>query len=223
MCGRYTLATQLDLLADRFGADPGPVRHTPRYNIAPGQVVPIVMIDSKPQIAMMRWGLVPYWAKDESIGYRMINARSETLAEKPSFRKPLESRRCLVPADGFFEWRQEGSGKRKTPMRFRLKNHEVFGFAGLWDRWRQPDGEMLQTFTIITTDANELVGKVHDRMPVIMPQEAERTWLSSEKVDTKSLLALLTPYPAELMESYQVGELVSSPKNDSPECIQPVG
>jgi putative SOS response-associated peptidase YedK len=223
MCGRYTLATQLDLLADRFGIDPGPVSHTLRYNVAPGQTVPVVISDSGRNLSMMRWGLVPHWAKDESIGYKMINARAETVGEKPSFRKSLESRRCLVLADGFYEWLKPGPGRRKTPIRFVLRDRQPFGFAGLWDRWLRPDGESLLTFTIITTDANEIVRPVHDRMPVILHREDESMWLHGEAGNTAPPVGLLRPYPAVLMESYAVSGLVSSPQNDSPACIEPAG
>jgi putative SOS response-associated peptidase YedK len=222
MCGRYTLATQLDLLADRFGFETGSVSYQPRYNVAPGQDMPVVISDGGGRLAMMRWGLVPYWAREESIGYRMINARAETLAEKPSFKKSLQSRRCLVLADGFYEWRKQLPGKRKTPMRFVLRNRRPFGFAGLWDSWRQPDGEPLRTFTIITTSANEIVRPVHDRMPVILRPEDEDLWLNGESEGSEVLTNLLRPFAAELLEAYEVSWEVSSPSNDSPACIEPV-
>ncbi len=222
MCGRYTLATQLELLEPRFGVDAGSAPSIPRYNIAPGQMVPVVSVEHGRNLTMMRWGLVPSWAKDKSVGYRMINARAETVAEKPSFRKALESRRCLVPADGFFEWRKEQGGRVKTPVRFVLKDRSLFAFAGLWERWKQPDGKDLLTYTIITTEANELVRPVHDRMPVILGRDDEGRWLEKPTGKGKPPVELLAPFPADMMEVYEVSTAVNSPKNDIPACIQPV-
>ncbi|MEK7214662.1 MAG: SOS response-associated peptidase, partial [Chloroflexota bacterium] len=169
---------------------------------------------------VMRWGLVPSWAKDPSVGYRMINARAETVGEKPSFRQALLKRRCLVPADGFFEWR--GAGKMRVPLRFTLKSGELFAFAGLWEGWRQPDGEWLHTCTIITTAPNDLVTRIHDRMPVILRRDAEDVWLDPKMIDVALLRGMLVPYPTAEMEARQVSTLVNSPQNDSPECIEPV-
>ncbi|HVP07068.1 MAG TPA: SOS response-associated peptidase [Candidatus Acidoferrum sp.] len=222
MCGRYTLATQLELLEPRFGVDAGSAQHIPRYNIAPGQMVPVVTAENGRMLSMMRWGLVPSWAKDESVGYRMINARAETVAEKPSFRKALESRRCLVPADGFFEWRKELGGSVKTPVRFVLKDRSLFAFAGLWERWKQPDGKDLLTYTIITTGANELVRPIHDRMPVILGRSDEGRWLDVSTGKGKGPVDLLAPFPASEMEVYEVSTAVNSPRNDVPACIEPV-
>lgn len=196
----------------------------PRYNIAPSQNAPVVMVEGEgKRLRMMRWGLVPSWANEAAIGNRMINARSETLAEKPSFKKSLKQRRCLVLADGFYEWQAPKEGKgRKTPMRILLKSREPFAFAGLWDIWKDPDGEELLSFTIITTQANDLIKGIHERMPVILAPEEEEIWLKSGPDETARLLSLLDPYPAKAMDVYEVSTAVNSPSNDRKECIEPV-
>jgi putative SOS response-associated peptidase YedK len=167
----------------------------------------------------MRWGLVPLWAQKPAIGNQMINARCETLDQRPSFKQLLGSRRCLVPADGFFEWRRVGKGK--IPMRVRMKDQRPFTMAGLWDVCRDPDGEELYTFTIITTDANKLLRPRHDRMPLILDPLAARQWLDPIFTSFRMLSALMQPFPSELMETYEVSRLVNDPKNDSPACIDP--
>jgi putative SOS response-associated peptidase YedK len=172
------------------------------------------------ELKVMRWGLVPFWAKDESIGNRMINARSETAREKPAFKNLLSRRRCLVLADGFYEWKKLGP-KGKQPYYFRLQSKEPFAFAGLWDQWRPSTGDPLQTFTILTTQANDCVSPIHDRMPVILLSEAVSSWTEPEEQDPSRLQELLQPLPANQMECYPVGSLVNSPRNDSPLCIQP--
>jgi len=219
MCGRFTYAKEFREIRIRYNVERDFPLFRPRYNIAPGQEVAVVFNrDGGRSLGMMHWGLIPSWAKDPSIGNKMINARAETLSEKPSFKRLIAKRRCLVLSDGFYEWRKEG--KRKAPMRIRLKTGEPFGFAGLWDSWRKPDGSDLQTFTIITTEANELLKPIHDRMPVILPEEAEQQWLGFDVKDTSELLSLLKPYPSDLMEAYDVSLLVNSPRNDLPECIE---
>ena len=169
----------------------------------------------------MRWGLIPSWAKSASIGSRMINARAETVAERPSFRTALRRRRCLVLADGFYEWQRNGAGRR--PMRITMASGEPFAFAGLWDVWRDPRGETVRSCTIITTAANDLLSSIHDRMPVILPREMESLWLDHAMQDPAALTGVLTPYPVELMEVYEASTLVNSPSNDSPEVVVPVG
>lgn len=220
MCGRYTQATDPAKLAQRFRLEPPGPGIGRRYNIAPTQDAPIVTNDDPKHLCLMRWGLVPSWAKDAAIGNRMINARAETLAEKPSFRKPLERRRCLVLADGFYEWRKE-AGSANIPIRFVLKSREPFAFAGLWDTWRAPDGKELVSFTIVTTEANELLRPVHDRMPVILRREDEERWLDPDLKDSARLLPLLRPYAAAEMEAYEVSMLVNSPRNDVLACAAP--
>ena len=220
MCGRFTLIADPSTIQARFRIimDRG---YQPHYNIAPTHGVLTVGIHRGERTGeVMRWGLVPSWAKDPSVGYRMINARAETVGEKPSFRQALLKRRCLVPADGFFEWR--GAGKMRVPLRFTLKSGELFAFAGLWEGWRQPDGEWLHTCTIITTAPNDLVTRIHDRMPVILRRDAEDVWLDPKMIDVALLRGMLVPYPTAEMEARQVSTLVNSPQNDSPECIEPV-
>jgi putative SOS response-associated peptidase YedK len=195
----------------------------PRYNIAPTQSVIVVGDDGERYLKQMRWGLIPSWAKDESIGNRMINARAETIAEKPAFRAALKKRRCLIPADGFYEWKKgETSKAPKQPFCIRLKSKEPFGFAGLWEHWTSPDGEEVLSCTIITTEVNELLKEVHHRMPVILPREAEAVWLDPKIQDTDKLLPLLKPYPSDEMEFYPVDRIVNSPANDTPDCIVPI-
>jgi putative SOS response-associated peptidase YedK len=191
----------------------------PRYNIAPSQEVPIIV---RNEVKPMRWGLVPSWAQDPSIGQRMINARAETLLEKPSFKQLVPTRRCLVPADGFYEWRREGN--RKVPMWIHLKNRVPFVFAGLWDCWLDRDsGSQLHTFTIVTTNANALLRPIHDRMPVIYDREMGQQWLDGPfSASDTFLIAVLQPLPSELMQAHEVSTLVNSPENDTAECIQPV-
>ena len=225
MCGRITLSTDKDDLQSRWGfIDPSGVLDLikPRYNIAPSQNSPTLVVkEDRRVLVMMRWGLVPFWAKEASIGYKMINAKSETLAEKPSFRKPFKEKRCLVLADGFYEW-EKTDKKNKVPYRFVLKNRQPFAFAGLWDVWKTPEGDTLLSFTIITTRANELMERIHDRMPVILNEKDEAKWLDPEFKDTDKLSSLLQPYPSEQMVAYKVSTIVNSPKNDTPSCIEPV-
>lgn len=225
MCGRITLSTDKDDLQSRWGfIDPSGVLDLikPRYNIAPSQNSPTLVVkEDRRVLVMMRWGLVPFWAKEASIGYKMINAKSETLTEKPSFRKPFKEKRCLVLADGFYEW-EKTDKKNKVPYRFVLKNRQPFAFAGLWDVWKTPEGDTLLSFTIITTRANELMERIHDRMPVILNEKDEAKWLDPEFKDTDKLSSLLQPYPSEQMVAYKVSTIVNSPKNDTPSCIEPV-
>lgn len=221
MCGRYTQTADHTKIAERFHLEPPGPGIAQRYNIAPTQDAPVIANDTPKQLRLMRWGLVPVWAKDVAIGNRMINARAETLAEKPSFKKPLERRRCLVLADGFYEWRI-AAGRAKIPVRIVLKSREPFAFAGLWDLWRSPEGREVATFTIITTRANEFLKPIHDRMPAILRPEDEGKWLAAGSVDAATLVPLLRPYPTEKMEAYEVSTLVNSPKNDIPECLVPL-
>jgi putative SOS response-associated peptidase YedK len=223
MCGRYTLATNLDQLQGRFSFQGENLEIQPRYNVAPTQEVLTVTSNDEHQnrAEYMRWGLIPSWAKEASVGARMINARAETLAEKSSFRRALQKRRCLVLADGFYEWKS--AGKSKTPFYLALRTREPFGMAGLWETWKAPSGEWVHSCTIITTTSNTLIEPIHNRMPVILSRETENAWLDQDIGDPGFLMELLGPYPSEEMEAYQVSTLVNSPANETSECIAPVG
>jgi putative SOS response-associated peptidase YedK len=194
----------------------------PRYNIAPTQLIATVANNNREELDLFRWGLVPSWAKDAAIGNRLINARAETLAEKPSFRAAYRRRRCLILADGFYEWQANPLGGAKTPYLVRLESGGPFAFAGLWEIWSAPDGSRLLSCTIITTRPNELVAPIHKRMPVILPPEAYDRWLSAEEEPSERLQPLLGPYPAEEMVAYPVSRVVNNPANDIPECVIPV-
>ena len=216
MCGRYTLTTDMQTIAQTFGVA-STLEASPRYNIAPSQEVVGILSNGSAHLDWLQWGLIPSWAKDASIGSKMINARAETLAEKPSFKRLLRSRRCLIVADGFYEWKKENTGK--TPMYITLKDHSPFAFAGLWDLWHSPDGQELRTCTIVTTDANALVAPIHDRMPVILPADARELWLDSQLHDEQALLPLLKPYDANEMVARAVSRLVNNPKSEGAELI----
>ncbi len=221
MCGRYTQTAELQELVERFGIDEPGIALAPRYNLAPSQDAPVVGVNPKTPAArtlrLMHWGLVPHHAGDRA--RPIINARAETLARRPAFRGLLSKRRCLVPADGFYEWRREG--RLRSPMRFTLRGGGPFAFAGLWDRWLQPDGTPLYSFTIVTTSPNSLLEPVHNRMPVILRPEDEARWLDPASADPATLSPLLKPFPTQRMEGYRVSRVVNSPVNDSPECIAP--
>jgi putative SOS response-associated peptidase YedK len=220
VCGRFTLTTNLGAIAKRFGISRFLEEVGPRYNVAPTQSVIVVNDDGTRHLAEMRWGLIPSWAKEAAIGNRMINARAETVATKPAFRMALRKRRCLVVADGFYEWQL--LGRRKQPVYIALKSREPFGFAGLWETWTAPDGDEIKTCTMITTEANELLKPIHDRMPVILMREAEGVWLDPTIQDPAVLLPLLTPYPAEEIEWYPVSTRVNNPDYDFLGCIVPL-
>jgi putative SOS response-associated peptidase YedK len=223
MCGRFTASFEFREIRIRWNLQRDFPLFAPRYNIAPSQEVPVIVrTKDSNEIKRMRWGLVPSWSQDPSIGQRMINARAETLLEKPSFKQLVATRRCLVPADGFYEWRREG--KHKVPVWIHLKNREPFAFPGLWDYWRDPAGDKeLYSFTIITTEPNALLRPIKNRMPVIYDREMGQRWLDGPFGGSpKILLAVLQPLPSELMEAHDVSPLVNSPENDSAACIQPV-
>jgi putative SOS response-associated peptidase YedK len=221
MCGRFALKAPPRSIQEHF--------HlleisdlSPRYNVAPSQSVAVIRHFPQhpfPRLDMLRWGLIPGWASDMKIGYRMINARGETLAQKPSFRTAYKKRRCLVAADGFYEWSHAGG--QKQPFYVHLKSGDVFGFAGLWESWNNPEGGILESCTIITSAANALIGKIHDRMPVILSPEHYEAWLHYT-TPAQTLQQLLVPYPADKMETYRVGSEVNNPKNDTPGCIKPL-
>ena len=219
MCGRYSLIADLGELARRFEFDGDWLAFESAYNIAPTQDVLTVVGGETRRGGFMRWGLVPWWAKDVSIGSRMINARAETVAEKPAFRDALRRRRCLVIADGFYEWQRTGDSRR--PMRVVIRSGEPFAFAGLWSVWKDPDGNRVPSCAIITTTANDLLRPVHDRMPVVLPREIEAFWLDDSVEDPGALRSVLNPYPNDEMEAYEVSSLVNSAANDGPEVIEP--
>ncbi len=222
MCGRFTLTHDINAVARAFHVPvPAPLesgaQSGARYNIAPTQNVVTLMENGSTHLDLLRWGLIPSWAKDESIGSKMINARAETLAEKPSFKRLLRSRRCLIVADGFYEWKKEHGGK--TPMYITMKDGELFTFAGLWDTWKNADGEQLRTCTIITTDPNELVSTIHNRMPAIIAPAARTAWLDPALHDEQALVPLLKAYDNDAMQARPVSRLVNNPQYDSAELI----
>ncbi|MEW6179023.1 MAG: SOS response-associated peptidase [Chloroflexota bacterium] len=222
MCGRFTLALDPEVLREAFGLVETPAMWTPRYNIAPTQPVAVITDFAQPKLDFMRWGLVPSWAKDISIGQKLINARAETIREKPSFRSAFSRRRCLIPADGFYEWKKAGRAVRSgaEPYYFRLKGGLPFVFAGLWEVWHSPEGDELKSCTIITTEANELVRNIHERMPVMF--EIEEGWRWLQPLPVEDLLAMLKPFMAEKMEAYPVSRVVNDPNQDVPLCVQPL-
>jgi len=219
MCGRFELHSAFEIIARLFGLSGFSGTMPAGYNIAPGQDIAIIVNeDGKNRLTTCHWGFVPAWAKELKEGYKMINARAETIAEKPSFQQAFLHQRCLVIADGFYEWKNEGGGK--TPVYVRLRNGRPFGIAGLYSLWTSPEGEKICTGTIITTDANETVRPVHDRMPVITPPDKIDLWLDPDAHEKEKLLPVLKPYPDEELELYEVSTRVNSPKNDSAENIQ---
>ena len=220
MCGRFSATFSFREIKVRWNLYRD-LSFEPRYNIAPSQTVPVIVRNGDHNEAtLMKWGLIPSWAPDPSVGNRMINARAETLLEKPSFRNLVSQRRCIIPADGFYEWRREGNGK--VPVWIHLKKKEPFAFAGLWDSWRPQEGDVLNTFTIITTEPNSLLRPIHNRMPVICDAAMGRQWLEHSFERAMTLAAVLRPWPSEYMEACDVSSFVNSPENDSPECIQSV-
>jgi putative SOS response-associated peptidase YedK len=218
MCGRYRLSRRKQLIQEYFDTSEE-VDWEPRYNIAPSQRVGIIRQDrAKPErrFSLARWGLIPYWAKDSSIGYKLINARSETVTSKPAFREAFERRRCLIPADGFYEWKREG--QTKQPFHFGLQDDSLFAFAGLWDRWKDASGQMVESCSILTTTPNSLLADVHNQMPVILSPEHYDLWLDPGFKRTEAFKEMLSPFDATLMKRYPVSSRVSFVKNDDPEC-----
>ena len=220
MCGRYALHSDPETLRQRFGADP-PADLFPRYNVAPTQSIPLLrQEEGHRRFRLARWGLIPHWAKERNTGYSTINARAETVASKPAFRSAFRHRRCLIPADGFYEWQPRPGSKVKQPWFIALRDRAPMAFAGLWERWQSPDGESVESCSIIVTDTNALMQPIHDRMPVILAPADWDTWLDPDTKDTAALQALLQPYPAEAMEAWPVSTRVNHPGNDSRECLE---
>jgi putative SOS response-associated peptidase YedK len=219
MCGRYTLTTPVERLAEEFGFEASSVELPPNYNVAPTHEVAAVLSEGEERrLELLRWGLVPPWADDPQIGSRMINARSETAPEKPSFRRAFRERRCLIPADGFYEWKRTNGSKQ--PYYIRMKEGRPFAFAGLWESWKDDGGPEIRSCAILTTAPNALAGEIHDRMPVILPAGSYDAWLDPE-AEKEELVALLAPYPEAEMEAYPVSRFVNSPSNNDPRCIEP--
>ncbi|WP_340025267.1 SOS response-associated peptidase [Paenibacillus sp. FSL K6-1096] len=222
MCGRYTITVTLEeLIAKYFIREHPVIQYIPRFNAAPMQAIPAVIHDGEQnRLGFLRWGLLPSWSKEDKNAARLINARSETLLEKASFKGLVATRRCVIPADGFYEWKIRGSSKQ--PMRITMRDGKLFSMAGLYDIWTAPDGNRISTCTIITTAANRLMEDIHDRMPVILGPEQERQWLDRRSRDIPSLLKLLQPYDPEQMQAYPVSAAVGNVRNDSPELIKSV-
>jgi putative SOS response-associated peptidase YedK len=219
MCGRYTLASPTERLAEEFGVDASSIELSPNYNVAPTQGVAAVLEEGgQRRLEVLRWGLIPPWADDPGIGSRMINARSETASGKPSFRRAFRERRCLIPADGFYEWQRTNGAKQ--PYYIHMEDGRPFAFAGLWESWSKGGEGEVRTCTILTTGANALVGEVHDRMPVILAHDAYDVWLDPAS-ERDELTGLLAPYPEDEMEAYPVSRFVNSPSNNDPRCIEP--
>ena len=210
MCGRFSIAKERDEIEDRFEIHIDPAMFTKNYNAAPSQILPIITNEKQEQASFHKWGLIPHWAKDETIGNKLINARGETIAEKPSFRDAAEKRRCLVITDGFYEWQR--SGGEKQPYHITLADESLFTFAGLWESWKAEDGRDVRTFTIITTEPNELMKPIHNRMPVMLTPDNERVWISDESLE--DVMHLLQPYDEKEMNAYPVTKKVNSPKNN---------
>ena len=221
MCGRFTLTVNPAEVQETFSSYTFPQQFAPRFNIAPTQPVLAIPNDDQHTADFFVWGLIPMWAKDPSIGNRMINARGETLEAKPAFRGSLKYKRCLILADGFYEWKSAEGKKVKTPYFIHMKDRKPFAFAGLWDSWNSPDGSVVKSCTIITTEPNELTEKIHNRMPVILHPREYAKWLDPSPQTPDQLKPLIKPFPAELMDAYPVSTLVNTPANDIPELVVP--
>jgi putative SOS response-associated peptidase YedK len=219
MCGRYSLVF-IDDLGNRFRVFNPMIGARSRFNIAPGSEMPVIIHEEKNELVMMKWGLVPHWVQDIQTAKRPINARAETLSEKPSFKELLKDRRCLVPASGFFEWKKEGS--KKIPFYVHLLKNPLFAFAGLYDCWADPDGNLLLSYTIITTEPNDLIAKIHNRMPSMLLPENENCWLSKTPLSAGDLKEILAPFPAEDMSMYPVSPLVNMPDANDERIIDPL-
>ncbi len=218
MCGRFQLSVKGKHISERFNVEVFDEMYNPRYNCAPSQNLPVITNAEPGKLSFFKWGLVPFRAKDPKISFKLINARAESISEKPAFKNAFKKRRCLIPANGFYEWRKD---ENKTPFRVFLKNEELFAMAGIWETWKDSGGRSVHSFSIITTQANPLVEKIHNRMPVILHPEDEEAWLKEN--DETVLKKLLVPFETDKMEAYPVSKKVNSPANNSPELISPAG
>ncbi len=219
MCGRFSFSPLAKIIEDRFDIKVDPTQYKPRYNCAPSQYLSVISNIDPGELSFYRWGLIPFWAKDKNIGNKMINAKAETITEKASFKNSFKRKRCLVLSDGFYEWKKINP-KEKVPYRIKMKDDSLFAMAGLWDSWKNGEGELINSFTIITTSPNELMENIHLRMPVILEKKDEKTWINESDVEV--LKSLLKPYPADQMTAYPISKLVNSPANDLPEILNPV-
>jgi len=223
MCGRYRLSRRKQIVEEYFDTVSDEPDWTPRYNIAPTQPIPVIRQNPKEpvrQLSVMKWGLIPSWSKDSSGAAQMINARSETARVKPAFRDALKSRRCLIPADGFYEWKREG--KTKQPFCFEVNQGQLFAFAGLWDRWKSPDSNWIKTCSILTTTPNAVTAAIHDRMPVILDPDSYDLWLDPGMTKVEAVSDMLRPFDARQMRSYPVSTRINHVANDDEECSRPV-
>ncbi|MFF2484493.1 SOS response-associated peptidase [Paenibacillus sp. NPDC058071] len=224
MCGRYTITVSLEELMIRYmiGAVSVPY-HRPKYNVAPGQMILAVVNDGKQnRLGELKWGLIPPWADNPKVGYSMLNARSETASTKPAFKTPLQRKRCLIPADGFYEWKNESGNQKKQPMRIVRKDRSLFSMAGLYETWIAADGTTVSSCTIMTTGANSLMEPIHDRMPVILHPEDEALWLDRRVQEPQALIQLFSPYASDELEAYPVTAAVGNVRYDEPDCINPI-
>lgn len=216
MCGRFQLSLKGKHISERFNVEVFDEMYSPSFNCAPSQKLPLITNSQPGELSFFQWGLIPFWAKDTRIGFKMINTRAETIQEKPAFKQAFFKRRCLIPANGFYEWRKSD----KLPFRIFLKNEDLFAFAGIWETWKDAENRVMHTFSIITTSPNRLVESIHDRMPVILPRDDEETWLTEQNPDL--LQKLLVPFDDTKMQAYSVSKKVNSPKNNGPELVLPV-
>jgi putative SOS response-associated peptidase YedK len=218
MCGRYSFILEDEMIKERFGVTVRSAIYKARYNCAPTQKLAVISNENPGELSLYRWGLIPFWAKDISIGNKLINAKSETILEKLSFKNSFKSKRCLVLSDGFYEWKK---GTVRTPFRITRRDGSAFAMAGIWDKWTNPEGEEIRSFSILTTIPNSLMEKIHDRMPVILDRETEKKWI--ENSPPEALIELMKPCAASSLLAYPVSTLVNSPRYDSPEILEPVG
>jgi putative SOS response-associated peptidase YedK len=218
MCGRYSFILEDEMIRERFGVTVRSAIYKARYNCAPTQKLAVISNENPGELSLYRWGLIPFWAKDPAIGNKLINAKSETILEKPSFKNSIKSKRCLVLSDGFYEWKKD---EGKTPYRITRRDGSAFAMAGIWDKWISQGSEEIYSFSILTTVPNTLMEKIHDRMPVILDREAEKKWI--ENTSQEELLSMLKPCDPSSLITFPVSTLVNSPRNDSPEVLKPVG